>query len=75
MSALSKIEAAQNDLLQPVLTALMEAGAAENEAGKALASEQREAALLVAGILTGVKIMVMQAGQLIREMELDELVE
>lgn len=74
MSATGKLEAAQNELLNPVLTALIEAGGEKNEAGKALEPEQREAALMVVGLLTGIRVLIMQAGETINSFELDDLV-
>lgn len=75
MSLTNKLEAAQNELLNVVLIALLEAGKAKNEAGKALLPDQREAALLVVGLMTAIKVLIMQAGELITEMELDDLVD
>lgn len=86
MSVTSKLEAAQNELLNPVLIELLKAGRSKIELLKAgrselvsgqktLEPEQRQAALLVAGILTSIKVLVMQAVKLIDEAELDDLVD
>lgn len=75
MSVTTRLEAAQNELLCPVLTGLLEAGDGTTEAGKALTQAQREAALLVAGLLTAIKVLVMQAGKIVNSMELDDVVE
>ena len=73
MNVTAKLQRAQNELVRPVLKAFLEAGTAESEAGKALTSDQRESALLVAGILSSIKILISQAANRILEMELDEL--
>ena len=68
MTATEKLLAGQNDHLQPVLTKMVETGSAGSTD---IEPSQKEAALIVAGILTAVKISIMQAGKLIEDMGLD----
>lgn len=63
-----KLEEAVNGPINDVLTAMMEFGAGDPDCDRSLL----EATRLVAGILTAVKISIMQAAATINEMELDD---
>lgn len=71
MSAIKQLLTAQNEFVNPVFNALNERSRispiGDEEAAK------NEAALLVGGILVGVKIAIMHAAKLIEEMELDDV--
>ena len=72
MSAIKKLLEGQNDFINPVSTALLERGTKtptnDDESAK------KEAACMIAGILIGAKVAIMQAAQLIQEMELDDVI-
>lgn len=70
MSVATKLETAMNELLTPVLVAMMEAGRNED-----LQAEKREAAMLVVGLMTAIKVLVMQTGEIVMEMDLNDLME
>ena len=67
MGAKRELEVGVNEHINKVLVAALEAG--EDDSG--LSSERRQSALLVAGLLTAAKVVVMQAGAIVAEMELD----
>jgi len=72
MSAIKQLLEGHNEFINPVLKALLDRGTAgapvnDDDAAK------KEAATLIAGILTGVKISIMQAAKLIEDMELDDV--
>ena len=73
MSAIKKLLAAQNELINPVFKAMTDDGA--NKCVSKLEDAQREAALMVGGILIGVKVSIMQAAKLIEDMQLDDVIE
>ena len=73
MSAITKLLKAQNELINPVFNALTERVDKEAPVTK-LEDAQREAAMLVGGILIGVKMAIEQAAKLIEEMDLDEII-
>lgn len=63
-----KLEEAVNGPINDVLTTMMEFGEGDPSCDRS----RVEATRLVAGILTAVKISIMQAAAMINEMELDD---
>jgi len=74
MSAIKKLLEGQNDFINPVFCALKDRGGMAPPMDDEEAA-QNEAALLVAGILVGVKVSIMQAAKLIEDMQLDDVIE
>lgn len=73
MSAIKKLLEAQNDLINPVFNAMTERGN-EDVPVMQLEDAQREAAYMVGGILIGVKIAIIHAMNVIKEMDLDDVI-
>jgi len=71
MKVVQKLLDAQNDYINEVFNTLTEFAKVSPVNDEEAA--QKEAALIIAGILTGVKVSVMQSVALIQEMELDEI--
>lgn len=71
MKVVSKLLTAQNNFVNEVFNTLNEF--AKTPPVNDEEAAQKEAALIIAGILTGVKVSMMQAIALIQEMELDEI--
>lgn len=67
-----KLEEAVNGPINDVLTAMLEFGNGIDGLVEDIPEQQKEAARVVAGILTAAKISIMQAGTTINEMELDD---
>lgn len=73
MSVLARMEIAVNEHLTPIAAKMMEVGEAGKDTGLGLG--QKKTALLIAGILTGVKVQIMQAGKFVEEAHLDNLMD
>lgn len=74
MKATTKLEAGVNSFINEVLTTFLEIGNGQNEVdGKDLVPAQKETCTLIAGMLTGVKVTILQAGAIMNEMELGDI--
>lgn len=67
-----KLEEAVNGSINDVLTAMLGFGNGIDGLVEDIPEQQKDAARLVAGILTAAKVSIMQAGATINEMGLDD---
>lgn len=74
MKAITSLEVGLNSHINEVLVAFVEIGEGKSDGGKTdIVQSQREICTLVARILTGVKVSLMQAGAIMNEMELGDI--
>jgi len=73
MSAIKQLLEGHNEFINPVIKALLDRSGEKPVIDDEDAAK-KEAAMLIAGVLTGVKVLIMQSAKLIEEMELDDVV-
>ena len=67
-----KLEEAVNGPINDVLNAMLEFGEGIDGLIEHIPKQRKDAAKVIAGILTAAKVSIMQAGATINEMELDD---